>query len=171
MFEIRKAGLADAGRIAQIHAETWSAAYHEFISADFLDNKAKLEPRLQMWNELLSQEHESHYVAVNDGTIVGFFSIGIPRDADIPETDCELIGIYFDRAFWHRGFGTRAMQFAVDRAKERGCKQMVLWVFQENRNAVAFYGKSGFRFDGATNVLTLGKPVTECRYRLQLLDE
>lgn len=171
MFEIRKAVLADAGRIAQIHAETWLAAYHDFIPADFLDNKAKLEPRRKMWNDFLSQEQNSHYVAVKDETIVGFFSIDQPRDADLPQNICELVGIYFDSAYWHMGFGTLAIQFIIEQANRRGCKGVSLWVFQQNHSAISFYEKFGFCFDGTTNVLMLGDPVTECRYGLEFTNE
>jgi Acetyltransferases len=171
MVTIRKAVLADAHRIAQIHAEAWRAAYHSFIPEDFLDNRAKLEMRLELWNDMLAQEPEGHYVVVCDGTIAGFFSLGTPRDVDIPEEDCELIGIYFDQAYWHKGLGSGAMRFALDEAGRRGCGQMVLWVFQKNAPAIAFYEKFGFKFDGTTNDLMLGDPVTECRYRLRLTDE
>lgn len=168
MLELRKAVAADAERIAHIHAETWLAAYHNFIPVNFLGNRAKYEPRLAMWKELLAQEHDSHYVAVADGTIVGFFSIATPRDADLPEEDCELIGIYFDQAYWHKGYGSQAMRLAIQKAKERGCRQISLWVFQQNAPAIAFYEKFGFRPDGTVNKLMLGKPVTECRYILRL---
>lgn len=169
MLEIRKAVLADAERIAQIHAETWLAAYHDFIPAEFLNNKAKLEPRRALWNRLLSQEHESHYVAVIDGIIAGFFSVEKPRDADLPKNTCEeLVAIYFDQTYWHRGYGSQAMCFVLEHAKKRGCSRVSLWVFRENATAISFYKKFGFQFDGTENVLNLGKPVTECRYQLLL---
>lgn len=169
MFEIRKAVPEDAERIAQIHAETWLAAYQGYIPGEFLNNKAKLEPRRTLWNRLLSQEHESHYVAVIDKTIVGFFSIEKPRDEDLPKDTCEeLVAIYFDSAYWHRGYGSQAMSFVLEHAKNRGCNRISLWVFQENDLAISLYEKFGFRFDGTTNVLSLGKPVTECRYQLLL---
>lgn len=168
MFEIRKAGPGDVERIARIHAETWIAAYHDFIPADFLSNKAKLEPRRKMWNEFLSHEHDGHFVVADGGTIAGFFSISLPRDGDLPPDTLELDAIYFDRAYWHRGLGSLAMRFVIAQAKRRGCARVSLWVFRENAPAIAFYRKFGFRPDGKVNTLTLGKPVDECRYLLPL---
>lgn len=169
-FSIRRARPTDAERIARIHAETWRAAY-PFIPADFLENKARLEPRRKLWNELLSHSGESgqtHFVGEAEGKIVGFFSIGPPRDGDLPKNLLELAGIYFDAAYWRRGYGTQAMRFVLEQAKRRGCPEVLLWVFRENAAAIAFYETFGFRFDGTAKDLPLGRPVTECRYRLRL---
>ena len=171
MVTIRKAALSDAERIAQIHVEAWRAAYHDFIPADFPNNKAKLESRREFWNERLTKEEEIHYVAENDGEIVGFFSIDQTRDADLSEKTYELIAIYFDAAYWHKGCGSQAMHFIIAQAKLRGYLRISLWVLEQNTAAIQFYKKFGFQFDGKTNVLPLGKPVTECRYQLELTEK
>lgn len=171
MPEIRKAEPADAPGIARIHADAWRAAYHDFIPADFLDNRAKFEPRLKLWNGLLSGEHESHYVVTENGKTAGFFSIQKARDDDLPPDTLELVAIYLDQVYWRRGFGAAAMRFILEQAAKRGYRQVCLWVFRQNTGAIAFYEKFGFRFDGKTNELMLGGPVTECRYRLSLQEK
>lgn len=171
MIQIRKAIFADAERIAQIHAQTWLAAYHDFIPSDFFNNQATLESRRKLWNRLLSQEHESHYVVENQAEMIGFFSMEKARDADLPENTCELIAIYFIADDWHKGYGSKAMHFIISKAKEQGFGRISLWVFKENITAISFYEKFGFRFDGKTNELPLGKPTVECRYELQLSAE
>lgn len=168
MLTIRKAVLTDAEQIARIHAESWRAAYHSFIPENFFNNKANLESRRELWNRLLSQEHDSHFAMENDGEIIGFFSLKKARDADLPENTCELVAIYFAPHSWHQGCGSQAMQFILSRAKEQGYKRIVLWVLEKNAPARAFYEKWDFRFDGKTNVLPLGVPTVECRYELQL---
>lgn len=168
MLTIRKAVLADSERIAQIHADTWRAAYHSFISDDFVHNKSKLEARREMWDTLLAEDHNNYYVAENEEKIAGFFSISEARDADLPKDTYELISIYFADDCWHRGYGSQAMQFIIKQAKERGYKKLSLWAFEDNTSAIRFYEGFGFRFDGKRNLLDFGKTVAECRYQLQL---
>jgi ribosomal protein S18 acetylase RimI-like enzyme len=171
MLVFRKAVLSDAERIAQIHAETWLAAYHNFIPVDFINNRANLESRRKLWNGLLSHEHESHFVAENEGEIVGFFSVEKARDSDLPKNTCELVAIYFTADCWHKGYGSQAMEFIITQAKRRRYGGISLWVLEKNTTAISFYRKFGFAFDGKTNVLQLGNPTTECRCELPITDE
>ena len=168
MLIIRKAVLSDAESIAKIHADTWRVAYHSFLPQDFVHEKSKLEARLAMWNKFLSQDHDNYYVAENEEKIAGFFSISEARDTDLPRDTYELISIYFADDCWHKGYGSIAMRFIINQAKERGYKKLSLWAFEDNTSAIRFYERFGFRFDGKRNLLDFGKTVAECRYQLQL---
>lgn len=57
------------------------------------------------------------------------------------------------------------MDFAVKRLKTMSCRKIKLWVLEENTGAKAFYEKYGFVPDGSKRELTLGKPLTELRYK------
>ena len=41
--------------------------------------------------------------------------------------------------------------------------EIVLWVLEDNKRAIAFYEKMGFVFDGEEKVIDLGKAVKEKR--------
>lgn len=41
--------------------------------------------------------------------------------------------------------------------------EIVLWVLEDNKRAIAFYEKMGFIFDGQEKVIDLGKAVKEKR--------
>ena len=44
-----------------------------------------------------------------------------------------------------------------------GYQEIILWVLEDNKRAVAFYEKMGFVFDGEGKVIDLGKAVKEKR--------
>ncbi len=44
-----------------------------------------------------------------------------------------------------------------------GYQEIVLWVLEDNKRAIAFYKKMGFVFDSEEKVIDLGKAVKEKR--------
>ena len=44
-----------------------------------------------------------------------------------------------------------------------GYQEIMLWVLEDNKRAIAFYEKTGFVFDGEEKVIDLGKAVKEKR--------
>ena len=44
-----------------------------------------------------------------------------------------------------------------------GYQEIILWVLEDNKRAIAFYEKMGFVFDGEGKVIDLGKSVKEKR--------
>lgn len=44
-----------------------------------------------------------------------------------------------------------------------GYQEIILWVLEDNKRAIAFYEKMGFVFDGQEKVINLGKAVREKR--------
>ena len=47
------------------------------------------------------------------------------------------------------------MQAAIEAARERGFREAILWMLEENRRAAAFYERRGWTRDGAG-----GRPTT-----------
>jgi ribosomal protein S18 acetylase RimI-like enzyme len=70
--------------------------------------------------------------------------------------------------FRGKGFGSMAMGFAVDRLKQRGYEEAIVWVLEENRTARRFYRNHGFALDGTKKEIELGKPLTAVRYNMWL---
>jgi len=106
-----------------------------------------------------------HYIILNDDIPVGIMSVGPPRydntgnDKGIDESFWELHGIYLHPDYYRRVIGTKALEFAMYKAKEAGKKNMFLWVLEENVNAVRFYEKCGFSPDGSRKAYDCGKEV------------
>ena len=53
------------------------------------------------------------------------------------------------------------MDFAEERMKKY--EKIILWAFRENRHAIEFYEKYGFRPDGAEHEYVFGKPAVGIR--------
>lgn len=54
------------------------------------------------------------------------------------------------------GYGRRMVQYALDRAREWGCKAVRIDTFAGNEPAAALYTKMGFRYAGTAPVLLQG---------------
>jgi predicted N-acetyltransferase YhbS len=70
---LRLATEADAGRIAELHAESWRRTYRGMLRDDFLDGKV-VENRLSVWRDRLGSPRPNQHVAVaeSDGELDGF---------------------------------------------------------------------------------------------------
>lgn len=79
-------------------------------------------------------------VALNGPAVVGF----------IARENNEIHALYISQTAWRQGCGT-----ALLRDAQKVCKKLLLWTFQGNTNAQAFYLSHGFkeaeRTDGSGN--------------------
>lgn len=160
---IRLAKPADAPDMAEIHARSWEAAYKDIIPADYIRKKNATRPAL--WRRIITEENTSQYVILQGEKTVGILCVAPPQlekgqtlnDIGIDDSYYELHGIYLHPDFCRRGIGTKAMEFAIEKARETGKSRMILWVFAENINSIRFYESLGFAADGATKLYNCGK--------------
>lgn len=145
-FYIRSAVPADAAKCADIHMRSWIFAYKDFIPMDIIESHNARRP--VMWNELLVNSEDIHYVAVLDNIIIGIITINPPYEGDLPETACELSGLYLDPDYVGKGYGRFSMDWIKQEIFSRGYNMISLWVFDKNIRAKVFYEKCGFRPDG-----------------------
>ncbi len=167
MLYIRKAEPEDLEEIAQVHTDAWLAAYKHIFSARDLA-RGSLDARRSQWRERLAQKEHGHYVAAEQGDIVGFFTLAQPQDKDLPEGTLELEAIYFSPAQWRKGYGTQCLSFIMSQAREGGKTHISLWVLRDNHSAAAFYEKIGFYSDGCQRPVGPGSEVLENRWILAL---
>lgn len=165
----RRAQLDDAGRIAEIHVFGWRCAYRGIVTDDVLFGKMRVAASAERWRKSLTAEAETAagagetWVVETDGIIRAFMTMGDTRDPDRDGTSFELWGIYVDPAFLRSGFGGGLIELCEDEARRRGRKEVLVWVFERNPGARAFYEKHGFRAEGKTQVIeNLG--AVEMRY-------
>ena len=100
----------------------------------------------------------------------GFTHTGPARDEDVAgERLAEVYTVYVDPDAWRGGIGSALMAAVDDFWRPTDVTELVLWVFEENAEARAFYERLGWHLDGATQVDDFGgvQPV-EVRYRRPL---
>ncbi len=158
---VRRATLADAPAIAEVHVAAWRETYTGIVPAPFLAD-LKAERREKMWREVLSSADQPPmlHVAVDDtGRIVGFASAGANRSPELGFSG-ELYAIYLLQAHQGEGTGRRLFQAVVSDLRAAGHTGMMLWVIDQNRT-VDFYKHLG-GIERASKIEEIGgAPLTE----------
>ena len=161
---IRRAAVEDARGIADVHTRTWQAAYRHVFPAGTLD-ALDLEAREARWRQNVVDPGVPVFVAVEDGSVLGFVAVGPSRD---PDCDGELWGIYVAPEAWGTGAGAALMEAGLDHLRAH-FRAAILWVLDDNPRARRFYEKHGWVFDGTRKRgRHLGVDTDEVRYRIIL---
>jgi ribosomal protein S18 acetylase RimI-like enzyme len=171
IVSIRRAALADAPALSEIHVRSWQAGYRGLLPDSLLDNLSAAE-RLPRWRQRLSAEAERVLVAELDGQVAGWLVIGPQRDADLdPQRAGEIYAIYVDPGAWRRGCGRALLTQALAELRAQGRAEATLWVLRSNERARRFYEAQGFQADGASKVEHNrdGVAFDEVRYRGELV--
>ncbi len=82
-----------------------------------------------------------------DGFVKGLIIHNPSRDEDLPDY-YELTAIHVEPAFKNSGIGSQLISKAEQIAKEKGFKNLMLWVLDGNIRAINFYKKHGYKCDG-----------------------
>jgi GNAT superfamily N-acetyltransferase len=165
MFAIRTPALRDVPALAAVHVASWQEAYRGLMPDDVLDDPTFLSRRERQWRSTVEalggDEDLRATLAEVDGKVVGLAMSGVvatsgPRadavqanqagsdGADPDVAEIELTSLYLLAA--HHGSG--AGRALLDAVVPPGIPA-ALWVADPNPRAQAFYGKNGFRADGA----------------------
>jgi len=121
---------------------------------DFLYNKMTVKNREEKFIEYLNVDERTDetYVYEEDNIIKGFMTIGDCRDDDKDRNTFELYGIYIDPLFQRQHIGTRLVEYCIQEAIKENKTEIVLWVFEKNKDSIEFYNKMGFSPDGKTKI-------------------
>jgi len=167
-MNLRRAQAKDAPVLAQVHVDSWRAAYQGLVPDSFLKGFT-YKKREQAFQRALESGEEETYVLEGNGDAIGILTVGPSRDEDIDSASIgELWGIYISPRYWRRGIGRMLVQEAERLLRARGCLEIVLWVLEGNTDARYFYEAMGFHQDGASKVVELGKPLNVVRYAKKL---
>ena len=161
---IRPATVADAEAIGAVQRRTWVHAY-----ADILDVE-DLRPAIgdaARWREALADEDVATWVWDQDGRIAGFAAAGRSRDGDMAPEVGEVFAIYVDPPAQGAGVGSALLDHAVGWLRDAGFRAAVLWTFEANGGARAFYEHRGWRLV-APDPQHVDRWAPEVRYRRAL---
>ena len=137
-----------------VHWQTWREAYDEILPAEFQEQMTLDKCRFY------SQKYpENTLIALDGAKVVGFVSYGDFRDP--ARIAGEIFALYVLKEYYGKGIGQQLMKAAF--AALDGYQEIILWVLEDNKCAIAFYEKTGFVFDDEEKVIDLGKAVKEKR--------
>jgi GNAT superfamily N-acetyltransferase len=138
---IRRATPADAPAIAAVQARAWRHAYADIVAPERMPTVEQQAPR---WVAHMGAGGEVH-VWDQDGRVVGFATAGPGRD---DATQGELYAIYVDPPAQGAGVGAALLAAAEQALRDAGHGEAILWTFEANGLARAFYERRGWRADG-----------------------
>jgi ribosomal protein S18 acetylase RimI-like enzyme len=163
---IRRATLADAPAIAQLHIASQRAAYRGLIPQELLDH-ADRAWRARDWSSRIA-DSAWPVLLLEDGKgpmLLGFCHLTAARDAELDgRTTGEITALHVAPGQRGRGYGRALYEEARAELARRGYTELVLWVLEGNSAARGFYETVGFRADGAKRPYA-ETPVHEVRYR------
>lgn len=147
---------------AYVNWQAWRESYTGIIPDGYLVGRT-LERCLEN-----SRRQAFDVIVAKDGNaVIGFVSYGRYRDEDMPDAG-EIYQLYVLADYKHLGIGSRLMASARDALAGMGFRGMLLWVLEDNVDAVAFYEKHGLVADGSSKVVDYGEPVREIRMACHL---
>jgi len=151
-YSIRRATLADAAALAQVHDTTWRETYIGLMSEQML-NALTADARTEAWRRILSGETgylATTYVAERAGKLVAFASCGEQRNEDFAAAgyDGEFAAVYVLKTDQRRGLGKRLMTAMMVDLAERGLTGFTLWVPRDNFPARGLYEQLGGKLIG-----------------------
>ncbi len=155
-FALRRASVADAGTVADLHVRSWRSAYRDFLPADYLAGLDPAAHAAAYWTPALAREvgRPMAYtrLATVGGVPTGFVSIEGPDGVPPPEEALpghgyvhhihvapERVGTGVGAALWRDALGALAAA---------GLERGTLAVYEPNARARAFYERMGWRADG-----------------------
>ena len=169
-MRIRRIGADDVAAVAQVHLESWNAAYRGLVPDEFLEGFT-FEKRKDIAARGLADDAQETVVIEDDGRILGFVVFGASRDGDVePKGAGEIWGIYIDPIHWRKGAGRKLAHHAQRALRERGFTVATLWVLEDNSGAREFYEKLGFCLNGGRKTVELGASLATVRYRKSIRD-
>ena len=154
-MDIILATVKDAYDIADILSETWSAAYMDIIPSETIAERNM--SRYSNIKKTLVADNDSYYIVRDKGKAVATFCIGPSLDIDTDRYTFEVMVIYVRPRYWRQGIGSLIMADVIEKAKRLRMKTIKVWVLALNTNAIEFYKKTGFIFDGQTKTMNYGK--------------
>ncbi|HEX3807475.1 MAG TPA: GNAT family N-acetyltransferase [Gaiellaceae bacterium] len=163
-MEIRLATGDDSDAIEAVRVRGWQVAYRHVFPAAELD---ALPVDGARWRARIDRPPPgwSTFVAVEDGAVVGFSSVGPSRDE---QGLGELYAIYVHPDAWSTGAGRALLERAEEQLRGEYAVA-TLWVLEDNPRARHFYEAGGWTADGARKAEDrLGVRAAEVRYRKEL---
>lgn len=113
----------------------------DFTDRCFEELGKKFEPegRHYFYNDI-EKSFESFYCMTDEEKVIGTVAL-----KKVDAYTVELKALYLDKAYRGQHLGSRLIKTAIDEAKTRGFKSMVLDSMSQYKEALRLYEKCGFR--------------------------
>jgi GNAT superfamily N-acetyltransferase len=166
MLEFVLASEGNELEVATVHVRSWQAAYRGLLPDDLLDHLRPEHRAGRYTFSRTSPDDPRTLLAVWDGSLCGFATIGPGRDSDLTRSIAELMALYLDPAWWGKKVGKALIGEARAQMGDLGYQESVLWVLAGNVRARRFYEQDGWSWDGCeSDFVWEGFAAPQVRYR------
>ncbi|HLR19316.1 MAG TPA: GNAT family N-acetyltransferase [Staphylococcus sp.] len=154
-FTIRALSEEDKHGKAIVHYESWLETYHQIAKNDYLENLDK-----DKFIKKSSLHDVPTLVAIVRDEIVGFVSYGKTEASSASDDWSEIFALYLLEEYQRHMIGYALTQRALELSYP---DNVMLWVVEENENAIQFYEQVGFKRTPEKKPTYLGKTFNEIR--------
>ncbi|CCJ05525.1 GNAT family N-acetyltransferase [Methylocystis sp. SC2] len=144
-YRLRRASIADARLIAELHARAWRETYlgvmrEEALASIDLDDWTRWLARIGS-----SEDAQAVFIACEGETLVGFARCARQSNPKLVPLgfEGEIASIYLLLRAQRRGLGRRLMQRLAAHLMSAGCASAAVWVLRDAPKARGFYEALG----------------------------
>ncbi len=137
---IKKATKSDIATIQNLAENSWNFAYANIITQEQIAYMLDLMYCEKTLNQHFENPNYQYYLIQENDEALGFIGFEFHQE---PQTT-KLHRIYFLKEAQGKGFGKKAIYFAINEAKKVDDKRIILTV-NKNNTAQKFYESLGFR--------------------------
>jgi GNAT superfamily N-acetyltransferase len=150
-LRVRPAEPDDAEAMVQLTASGWRTAYRGMVPDSYIERLPISGWRHDIAAGLRSPEGDSFtWIADVEGGAAGYCFVAAPgREEPKGSRVAELVAIYVEPSRWGQGLGRALMESSLEEATRHSYEEIVLWTFERNERARAFYDQLGWHDDGA----------------------
>jgi diamine N-acetyltransferase len=145
---IRRATVPDATALALVASATFLETFAGIVDGRDILEHCVSKHSVEVYEAFLSASAAALWLAeaVEGSAPVGYAVLDAPQlpVADLRADDLELKRIYVLSRFHGTGVGAQLMTAALEEAKRRGSRRVLLGVYAQNHRALGFYAKHGF---------------------------
>ena len=144
-YIIRKNLEKDQEQMAHIKIDGWRTAYDKIVASKYL-NSLDYDEQTQRYLSSFNEYKDLVFVAVQGDEVLGY-SCFMPYDKD-KKYDSELVSLYVRKKEAGRGIGSNLLISTAKELYSLGRKNMIVWCFSDNKNAISFYeGLGGLKVE------------------------
>lgn len=156
---VRPARLPEAAAIGGVHVAAWRSAYAGLLPSDYLAGLSIVRHAAQHHAAIAAGR--GVLVAEAEKQVVGFCTVGDPRTPGLADGEIETLYVLDD---WREhGLGRRLLQAGAEHLAQRGCRNLFLWVLDENPSRW-FYERLGGRAIARSNTHVAGRRFGQTAY-------
>lgn len=152
---IKKCTLEDINLLLKISRDTFIETFKQQNSPESLNTYLERAFNLKQLEKELSNISSKFFFVYLNHKIAGYLKVNTngAQSEEMGDESLEIERIYIKRHFQKHGLGKYLLNKAMEIAMQQNIKKIWLGVWEENKNAIAFYEKMGFIQAGSHSFL------------------